>query len=353
MLSQIAALRSGLDEVPVPAVLTDLVTGLVVHLNGAAARLLGAPAARLTGVAVDSLIGHDQACADFGAAAALAAGTLEACQMRGRPLHRADGSAVEVDISGKRVSSGGVHLALWILAPSRQRTPRDPSTIPSAFLAITDHEWQFEYVSVDATVLGGTSDGLIGSPLLGLVHPTSAAELLDAASRAAAQGTAIRVRPRLRASHDEWRTRDCLVVPMCRHDPPRLGLTVTAVDRAGTGALAAIPSALHERRFDTSLARDTLDQVRRRAQFPELSARQHEILTMVVAGAGVDVIAASLFLSPSTVRNHLTAIYKKFGAASRADLLTHLLHLATQPDAHQTGGCSPFEGSQGSTFGHR
>ena len=47
----------------------------------------------------------------------------------------------------------------------------------------------------------------------------------------------------------------------------------------------------------------------------------------LVHGERVSDIAAALFLSPSTVRNHLTAIYKKFGVHSQAGLLAKLLDI--------------------------
>ena len=55
--------------------------------------------------------------------------------------------------------------------------------------------------------------------------------------------------------------------------------------------------------------------------------RQWEILTRLVRGQRVQEIADALYLSPSTVRNHLTAIYRKFGVHSQAELLAALLNV--------------------------
>jgi DNA-binding CsgD family transcriptional regulator len=46
----------------------------------------------------------------------------------------------------------------------------------------------------------------------------------------------------------------------------------------------------------------------------------------------VDDIASALYLSSSTVRNHLTSIYRKFGVHSRAELLAELLRTSSTPD---------------------
>jgi DNA-binding CsgD family transcriptional regulator len=56
----------------------------------------------------------------------------------------------------------------------------------------------------------------------------------------------------------------------------------------------------------------------------ELSARQREILTHLARGERVDEIAAAIYISSSTVRNHLSMIYRKFGVRSQAGLLVKL-----------------------------
>ena len=53
----------------------------------------------------------------------------------------------------------------------------------------------------------------------------------------------------------------------------------------------------------------------------ELSARQVEVVTRLLRGQRVLTIARGMFLSPSTVRNHLSTIYRKVGVSSQAELL--------------------------------
>jgi DNA-binding NarL/FixJ family response regulator len=53
----------------------------------------------------------------------------------------------------------------------------------------------------------------------------------------------------------------------------------------------------------------------------ELSARQWEILVRLRQGKRVPTIAQELFISQSTVRNALSAIFKRFGVHSQAELL--------------------------------
>lgn len=62
---------------------------------------------------------------------------------------------------------------------------------------------------------------------------------------------------------------------------------------------------------------------RRRAgqAFPELSAREVEVLRLVAAGARNGKIASTLHLSEKTVRNHVSNIFTKLHVADRAEAI--------------------------------
>ena len=60
---------------------------------------------------------------------------------------------------------------------------------------------------------------------------------------------------------------------------------------------------------------------------PELSsltAREYEIVLRLAFGDRVRSIAGDLHLSQSTVRNHLTTVFRKFNVSSQNELLTRL-----------------------------
>lgn len=58
--------------------------------------------------------------------------------------------------------------------------------------------------------------------------------------------------------------------------------------------------------------------------FPQLSDREREVLTMIANGLGNQEIAETLFLSPKTVRNHISNIFIKLQVADR----THAIIMA-------------------------
>jgi DNA-binding CsgD family transcriptional regulator len=61
-----------------------------------------------------------------------------------------------------------------------------------------------------------------------------------------------------------------------------------------------------------------------------LSDRERQILDFVAEGYRVATIARALFISPSTVRNHLSAIFRKVGVTNQAELLEYLKRTTTR-----------------------
>jgi pimeloyl-ACP methyl ester carboxylesterase/DNA-binding CsgD family transcriptional regulator len=59
----------------------------------------------------------------------------------------------------------------------------------------------------------------------------------------------------------------------------------------------------------------------RNSVFAELSVREHEVLELVAQGLDNHQIAARLFLSEKTVRNHITSIFSKLEVQSRAQAI--------------------------------
>jgi DNA-binding NarL/FixJ family response regulator len=57
------------------------------------------------------------------------------------------------------------------------------------------------------------------------------------------------------------------------------------------------------------------------AAFPELTAREREILDLVAQGLGNQAIARKLSLAPKTVRNNVSAIVAKLHAADRGEAI--------------------------------
>jgi two-component system response regulator DesR len=52
---------------------------------------------------------------------------------------------------------------------------------------------------------------------------------------------------------------------------------------------------------------------------PPLTEREREVLDLIAAGSTNREIAQRLYLSPHTVKEHTSAVYRKLGARNRAD----------------------------------
>ena len=55
--------------------------------------------------------------------------------------------------------------------------------------------------------------------------------------------------------------------------------------------------------------------------FPELTAREREILDLIARGHDNTGISTRLYLSPNTVRNHISRVFAKLGVANRAQAI--------------------------------
>ena len=84
-----------------------------------------------------------------------------------------------------------------------------------------------------------------------------------------------------------------------------------------------------------SLPRVALGRI---AAVSSLTSRQWEVLRRLVAGQRVPTIAQELYVSQSTVRNHLSAIFDRFGVHSQPELLARLA--GTDSPSSATGGVS-------------
>jgi DNA-binding NarL/FixJ family response regulator len=89
-----------------------------------------------------------------------------------------------------------------------------------------------------------------------------------------------------------------------------------------------ILSAVHaiargEALFGAPVAQRLLDNVAGPtvSPLPDLSARERQILELLVARCGTNEIARRLFLSPKTVRNHISSILGKLHVSDRAQAI--------------------------------
>lgn len=63
----------------------------------------------------------------------------------------------------------------------------------------------------------------------------------------------------------------------------------------------------------------------------ELSAREIDVLKLIAKGMNNDEIARTLFISPHTVKNHVSNVYRKMGMDDRTQVAITALRLGLVP----------------------
>ncbi len=73
--------------------------------------------------------------------------------------------------------------------------------------------------------------------------------------------------------------------------------------------------------FFTGAKRSEAERAVPKRAFPELTSREREVLDLIAQGLSNPEIAAQLYLSPKTVRNHISNIFAKLQVADRAQAI--------------------------------
>lgn len=333
-----------LRNVELPLLVTDLTSDRVLAVNAAAVEVFGVPADSLVGSSpVDFVEPSSQS------TARLSLGLVRDGRLSGYSARRlycpADGTTFDSEVWVRRLDvPGGASLALVVLVPHEHpeshvaRVPTAAGRAMTSLVAVTDHDWNLRYVSADAkAVLGRNARDLIGTSLLGMVHPSDAPDFLFAVAEAKHSERAIVCRVRIQAKQPQWRDTSFSISLLCDHAPPRLGILATPAahdEHPLPGRTESLDEIFTRIALKTRAAAflpqvpELLDQTAA-DQMAQLTGRQWEIVTRLSRGEPAKKIAAAMFVSPSTVRNQLSAIYRKFGVHSQMELLSRLRAMTT------------------------
>ena len=323
-----------------PLAVVDTATYRIRAVNPPFATLIGMEAAELSGRSLLDLSISEERQLMEGVIAAVAGGVVDSAQGHGR-LRMPDGSILDVLAWIRPL--GGVsqrnHALLGFIAADAGLSREPPAiTTPESSrvtLATLDHDWRFSEVSSDAaSLLGWDPQRCRGTPLLGVVHPSDAPLLLLTLGRSAIDHRGATSLLRVRGHDGAWLDVRLCVSPLCEHNPPRFAVAIWSPVRSGaTESSEERASRLegHLWRIAVELQAANLGRVQpidpawwAHPALRGLSERQMEVLRRLLAGESVRSTARELFLSESTVRNHLSAIYRRLGVHSREELLAQL-----------------------------
>ncbi len=214
------------------------------------------------------------------------------------------------------------------LAVNHPPAARRPSTTWTDFLVGTaDSAWIVRQISLDEHgMLGEPASDLVGTSLLDRVHAGDVADLRDGAAVALSDLSATSVAVNV-GTPGRWHRARVVIMPML-HQHLEIGFAIHRVSQ-GDPAERTMQLEQHLWRIARELeaahitvgTTDAAPDIDGILGPDTLSPRQWEILRRLLQGERVPGIARSLYLSASTVRNHLTAIFAKFGVHSQEELI--------------------------------
>ena len=330
---------SALKRALTPLAVVEAPSASLAAANSAFAAMLRVDSSRLTALDMFSFIVDEERPVMEAVLAGVASGRTDSYQGRSR-WRRGDGEAFDVLTSMQPLESDGPPTrALLAAVPADQTAHRLWAPVPAGapspiILGVVDHAWTWREISADATrFLGWDRDGIRGEEIRTAIHPEDVPPLELALSRASADGRSVTAPVRLRDAEGGWHPVRVSLSPLS-DDPPCWVVAAMPIDdeREREGA------AQRASRLEGHLWRVALEIEASgiggstagalRVAGPELtglSDRQSEIVRRVLRGERAPAIARDLFISPSTVRNHLSTIYRRLGVHSQSELLARLL----------------------------
>ena len=176
----------------------------------------------------------------------------------------------------------------------------------------------------------------MGASLLTHVHPGDIAALSHG-GHAVADGANVSLDLQMGRT-GRWSAVRMVITPIVNDGGRGFGIAISGIGEVHqTGRTTRLEQHLQRIAREVRAAgiptrADVLPHGRALPYVKELSPRQQEVLRRLLQGERVPGIARNLFLSPSTVRNHLTAIFAKLGVHSQEELIQLLrVHPSAAP----------------------
>jgi DNA-binding CsgD family transcriptional regulator len=309
---------------PLPLVLLEIPSEKIVAASGAVAAVLGVGDGEVEGRGLEEFAEG----APSGALPLMQAGRLDGYETR-RILRR-DSQPQPVTLWIRAVEPGAQRRhALALLIPDAD-APRDPLGAGEsvAVLGSTDAHLVVDRISSDVeSVFGASTRDAVGRSLFQLVEAGDVASLLSAAAYCAGEGTGASLTAAVTIGSAAAASCWIVVLPML--PAPSVAFALVRAPAEGGNALTSAGSmARLLQRFGEGLRGAATSRVTARSPavpgIERLSGRELDVVTRLVQGDRVPTIARNLFLSQSTVRNHLSSAFAKLGVADQQELV-HLL----------------------------
>ena len=297
LLHLVQRYANALDGDGVPVAVLDP-NGVVLTANAALAKALGLGSARVPRRGITDLV-HPQDRARI--ASLIERVASEQPQSPAEPVRvrRADGSVLLGLVFGVARAEDGARVAALVLAaPDRVLdAPGIPTaTGPVRAVLLFDRAGHIVLADRGATTSGVSAEAIVGISALLLMHPGDVPAITEAIESLTGERAPEHVSIGLRLLQDDgsWAAH-------------RGDLRLVA----GANDAQAFLLACTDARRASPVTPD---------RFPELTDRELEVLSRLVDGQRVRTMAAELYVSESTVRGHLSSVFRKLGVRSQIEL---------------------------------
>lgn len=333
-------LSQAMAHVASPLVVWEDASGRILLGNHLAADLLGYPLSTLVGMKMEQVVEPGEGLGV--ATAALKSGNVDALSGHVE-VRRRDGDMVSVYVWTRAIELDGTRCAVTLTVPAAEAAGlgRDPTRpwrqlVPVA-VGAADLGWRIVALSADVgSVLGGVPSDWLNTSLVDVMHPSDRERVRDSLmseGHPVAAWSGIH----LRRLDGDWISACLLVSAVGSDDGRRMFAIVGHQSPAPSDRLSQLEYRLRRIGSEVRAAGllENVAGVPSMTEFPQtadLTTRQWEILTRILRGQRVPSIAAELYLSRSTVRNHLTTIFRRFGVHSQPELIQLL---GRPPDGFQ------------------
>lgn len=226
------------------------------------------------------------------------------------------------------------HRAPWMYLPASGEKDLDTHQI----IGTVDAQLHVERISEDVRLLCVTQEEIVGASFFTLFDVSSAVDVLQALADATRTGRGL-----------------CVVVNVCRDGEAAMGelilrplapapsfsFCITIRDPEQPGAtfstdlanFDSVGRGLHALGLAEMLARFSSMGVK---GADKLTTRETDIICRLMDGDRVPAIARELYLSQSTVRNHLSGAFRKLGVRSQQELIDLLRDAAKRLEDQDT-----------------
>jgi PAS domain S-box-containing protein len=324
----VSEVATAVRQSTLPVALVDLESFTAVASSQAAAAMLGLAPSDVQDL-VPLVTAPEIAREELGL---LRRGVFRSYEAR-RQFRRGDGAIIETVVWARAIEGEEpTRYALVVLADPLEAESTRQGTERDAVIGTVDAKGSITHISADVSkLLGYTIAASVGSALIDFVHPDDVQTVLEALASASSHSTNVGVEVRMRGSDRSWQ-RFALSIRPLEHDHESLGFAALPSEEKTSRTIAAGERVAELERHLIRIAREVeaagvmARSARVRAaeglpESPELTARQWQVLQRLLRGERVPTIARGMFLSPSTIRNYLSDLYRVFGVHSQAELI--------------------------------